>query len=64
MAYRTVKEVLEAYLKKYEIATAIHRAQQCKAVAKKQSDYDFWLEVEQELQQIKKQNKKPKTFEE
>lgn len=63
MAYRTVQEVLAVYLKKYEITRAIIRAQQCKAAAKKQKDYDFWLEVEQELLQIKKQNKEPKKFE-
>lgn len=73
MAYRTVKSAVDAYMAKYNITTAIHRSQQCKAAAKKQSDYDFWCEVEEELQkiklqlklqEIKKQPKKTKTFEE
>lgn len=58
MAYYSVQEALDVFLEKYpDITTAILKAQVRKNLARSKVKYDFWLEVETQLKQLKPKKK-------
>jgi hypothetical protein len=58
MAYYSVQEALDAFLENYpDLTTAILKAQVRKNTAKSKTKYEFWLEVENKLKEMKVKKK-------
>ena len=58
MAYYSVQEALDAFLANYEdLTTAILKSQVRKNTAKSKVKYEFWLEVENKLKDMKVKKK-------
>lgn len=58
MAYYSVQEALDAFLENYpDLTTAILKAQVRKNTAKSKVKYEFWLEVENKLKEMKVKKK-------
>lgn len=53
MAYFTTEEAAEDYLSRFELATAIQKAQRAAHQAKSKQRHDFWREVEEILKSYK-----------
>jgi len=58
MAYYSVQEALDAFLENYpDLTVAILKAQVRKNTAKSKVKYEFWLEVENKLKEMKVKKK-------